>query len=293
MKLQTTIDKLKELQFSFTGEMYEQYLFGELTLKEIQQITLSKVNELRTFFKENNIRYRASVIDNFTNHTIFDNIDSELKAYLLGFYLADGCLTKKSSTITISVSEKDKELIELFRAAICMYNKITISKPYKNKTTGFITKPMATITFRSKHIADTLTKYKMGIRKTYSIIDTLDFIPNNLMIHFIRGYFDGDGTVHCSNIEKIYKIKSGETRISKSRNFNWSILSNKSEHLILIQKFLKDNYNISSNILNDSRGHYLLEINKKEDFFKFRDILYKNSEFYLKRKKDKYMEIPC
>ena len=293
MKSQTTINKLKELCSSFTGDMYEQYLFGELTFKEIQQITSSKFNELRTFFKENNIHYRTSVINDFTNHTIFDNIDSELKAYLLGFYLADGCLTEKSSIITISVSEKDKEIIELFRAAICIYNKISISKPYKNKTTGFVTKPMARISFRSKHLANTLTKYKMGVRKTYSEIDTLDFIPNNLMIHFIRGYFDGDGTVNCSNIERTYKTKLGETRISKSRNFNWSIISCKSKHLILIQKFLKDNYNISPNIIKDSKGYYLLEINKKEDFFKFRDILYKDSEFYLKRKKDKYMEIPC
>ena len=52
-------------------------------------------------------------------------------------------------------------------------------------------------------------------------------------------------------------------------------------------------YGIYANIVKDSRRYFLLEINRKLDFFKMRDILYTDANFFLSRKKDKYMAIPC
>lgn len=67
----------------------------------------------------------------------------------------------------------------------------------------------------------------MGKRKTYTCNTDLSFIPDNLMIHFIRGYFDGDGTV-C----KISGIRTRKNQ--KYENITVRISSYKKEHLIIL-----------------------------------------------------------
>ena len=84
-----------------------------------------------------------------------------------------------------------------------------------------------------------------------------------------------------------YIKKDGTLTYSTYFNYNWNIISYTSSHLILIQKHLKEQYNIFANLLTTKKGHYLLEVNRKNDYFLLRDKLYENAEFYLKRKKDK------
>ena len=67
-------------------------------------------------FKHYNIKFDRRGLK--INDTFFDNIDSELKAYLLGFLVADGCWrlekrgNKYSKRISFNNTIDDKEAIE-------------------------------------------------------------------------------------------------------------------------------------------------------------------------------------
>ena len=111
------------------------------------------------------------------------------------------------------------------------------------------------------------------------------------MIHFIRGYFDGDGTVCCVKTHCKRVLANGEEKKYEVTNYNWNIISHNKEPLLIIKNALEKNYGISPNILEDKKGNFLIEINKKEDFFKMRDALYADAHFYLSRKREKYFSI--
>lgn len=56
---------------------------------------------------------------------IFENIDTEEKAYWLGFLYADGCVGSKESKVELSLAEKDLRHMEKFRSFIGIENKIS------------------------------------------------------------------------------------------------------------------------------------------------------------------------
>ena len=53
------------------------------------------------------------------NDNFFDNIDTEEKAYVLGFLFADGCIYKKRSQVYIKLNRKDKCILEKINTALC------------------------------------------------------------------------------------------------------------------------------------------------------------------------------
>ena len=287
--LEKTKEKLFEIEKNFTTEIYEQYLNGEIEYSSLPKIIGSDRYAIDKFMALKGFKKRKTVIDETTNHSIFSDINTQEKAYLLGFYYADGSLSDEH--ISISVSEKDYEIIGFFKNYICKYNKHTVTKPFCNKKSGYTSKPMMTITFRSKQISEDLNRYGMGENKTYSSTTDLSFIPKDLMIHFIRGYFDGDGTVcHTHGVSK-KKLPNGDYKSYPYNNYNWSIISNNENVVRAISNFLRDNYGMHSNIINDKRGHHLVEINRKKDFFLMRELLYEKASLFLSRKKEKYLSI--
>jgi len=51
-------------------------------------------------------------------HTFFTNIETELQAYLLGFYVADGNINEKRKTFRIELQNQDSEIIYLYKDII-------------------------------------------------------------------------------------------------------------------------------------------------------------------------------
>lgn len=88
-------------------------------------------------------------------------------------------------------------------------------------------------------------------------------------------------------------MKDGTKKQYDYINYNWSIISHTNEHLYIIKDFLYKNYKLHCNIIKESRGNFLIEINRKKDFYKMEELLYQNANFFLKRKREKFMAIPC
>lgn len=117
------------------------------------------------------------------NQYIFDEIDTEKKAYWLGFIFADGSISQ--NVFEIQLSEVDVHHLIKFKRFVEWINEIK----FKSSTNS------ARIAFRNKYFTNNLIS--MGVTENKSL--TLSFpsnIPDELIRHFIRGYFDGDGCIH-------------------------------------------------------------------------------------------------
>lgn len=124
------------------------------------------------------------------DNTVFDNINSEEKAYWLGFLYADGCVT--GNKLEISLKESDKEhLYKLCDFVKCSHDKVKINKT--NHDGCF----RCRLTLINKHFANQLISLGCTERKSLTLTfpDISIFSDKKLVRHFIRGYFDGDGCI--------------------------------------------------------------------------------------------------
>lgn len=195
------------------------------------------------------------------NENFFETIDTEEKSYLLGFLYADGNVSKDKNDIKIEVHERDIDILEKFAKNIYIGDQYTIGTDrniYKY------------IRFSSKKIKEDLTRYGCIPNKTFSI--TLPSLSKNLMNHFIRGFYDGDG---CISID-------GRVRI---------ILTGYYDFINEVKNYLKNN-NINGSIRFYKNKENICDftIGTINDGNKMLDYLYDNASIYLDRKYKKYKE---
>ena len=217
---------------------------------------------------------------NHFNEDFFEVIDTEAKAYFLGFIYADGCINKTDNTQTsenrliINISAKDIEIQYKFAEAINYKNpKINTYIP---KGT-YATNPMCRMQLNSKKLVSDLKKHGITSNKTNKI-SFPSTIPEHLINHFIRGFFDGDGCFTCTN---------------KSNSF--AIIGLK-EILIPIQNILIDKCNASQTKLRRYNNRPNIEIydlvyGGKNNIISIGNYMYNNATIYLQRKYDKFSQI--
>lgn len=265
----------------------EDISFEELAVKlNVSRPTLTK------FFKNNNLKTNKVLKRNKIKHDYFNNIDSKEKAYVLGYYIADGCITIKKNkysflySMQFSCTKSDVELLELIKKELCLPNKIHISKKrYKAYNENYTSKPMCSLSVVSELICKKLCEYGIGYNKTYKSF-SFPKIPLEYKIYLLLGYFDGDGSLVISK----GKRNNGYNYI----NYNFSITAKTNLFLEGISLFLKETYNIKSYVnYEHKRDVYVFRITSKKDILLLKDLFYKNNNLGLKRKKDKFMGIPC
>ena len=201
--------KFKKYINKFNPEQILELNNSGKNIKEIAEIVDIPAKRLAEMIKEFGLEIKKGSSSK-VNETFFDKIDSEEKAYLLGFFIADGCMQKEekkrygeiysySYRFSINNSIDDLDTIELFQKFICPNKSI---KRMHNTKGAVNRKEQAILRWNSKHMFDTLESYNIHQRKTYDSNFILpDIIPENLMRHFIRGFFDGDGHKGITDIE--------------------------------------------------------------------------------------------
>ena len=114
----------------------------------------------------------------------FEIIDTEEKAYWLGFLYADGSVSSTDNRIELGLAEKDLNHIEKFKEFIGIPNKIS----YRPQTKSY------RYSFKSIPCKEDLIKHGCVPKKSLILkFPTEEQVPEHLIRHFIRGYFDGDG----------------------------------------------------------------------------------------------------
>ena len=192
---------------------------------------------------------------------LFEIIDSEEKAYWLGFIFADGYVSDRYD-FEVSLSIKDIKQLE--------------------KLGKFMNKEVKTDSFRcrigivNKRLVKSLNKYGVVPRKSL-ILKFPDNLNSEMIPHFIRGYFDGDGCIYLGG------------NMTKTKSHAISLLGTL-DMLQNIEKHFKTNVFYS----HDERHHkdcHSFRVTKTKDIVKILDYMYKDSNIYLERKYKNYCRL--
>lgn len=125
------------------------------------------------------------------NENYFDIIDTPNKAYCLGFLAADGCNFTKKSTISMSLEEDDKEILEKMRTEMGNEHPLEYLD-YSNKHDfGYTYKNQYRMLIFSTHMCNSLCKVGIVPAKSYCL-EFPEFLDDDLLPHYIRGIMDGD-----------------------------------------------------------------------------------------------------
>jgi hypothetical protein len=121
------------------------------------------------------------------NEHYFDQIDTPNKAYILGFLYADGSNNISKCTVSMSLEDKDKEILEKIRIEIGSEKPLEFLD-YSNKHDfGYTYNNQYRLLMFSAHMCKTLQEHGMVPNK--SLILSFPDINHNLLSHFVRGFF--------------------------------------------------------------------------------------------------------
>jgi hypothetical protein len=116
----------------------------------------------------------------------YTSVDTEFKAYLLGWIASDGSIS--NGTIMIEIKDVDIDILEILRDNIC--KSVPITRRYNGSMDSI------RLSIHSKKIVeDVCDLLDIVPGKKSRTVKFPDEISNDLKWHFIRGLFDGDGTI--------------------------------------------------------------------------------------------------
>lgn len=221
------------------------------------------------------------------NQHYFDVIDNEFKAYWLGFLYADGCnkISMKNNKhiyeISISLNENDDGHLQKFLNSI-QSSTVIKHRVSKNKYRGEYKEfNCCSVLVCNQQLS--LSLQEKGCVPNKSLVlkfPTENIVPNDLMRHFIRGYFDGDGHVHINK---------------DNHSINCGFVGTE-DFLNGLIAFIKDNTKINTNhaITKDKRSNcYQVHWGSLSDCQQLFKFLYKDSNIYLERKFAKLNNLFC
>lgn len=239
------------------------YLEEKKSLTEISKILGIDRGSLSKNLKKDGVKIINRQNTNSRNSSVFEKIDTEEKAYWLGFLYADGYVSSNTNNIELALKESDKGHIEKFKKFIGGNNKISKKTVVLNgnKYNAY------RICFRDKKMKRDLIKKGCVPNKSLILkFPNNNIVPYHLMKHFLRGYWDGDGSLIFTN--KTYRI---------------SVISTKD--------FIKGMLNFTgwkSYALQEEGEAYRWECNHSGKIPNMIDLMYKDANIYLDRKYKKY-----
>lgn len=190
--------KDKRLSNSEEIEIIREYSSGASAKSIQKKYNISRTTIFNVLIR-NEISYRSEHGRKHKfNQRYFKNIDTEEKAYWLGFIYADGCVSqinnydKVPGRLSINISLKDKEILERFVFDINSNYPIVEYIPHE---TTYSDHPMCRVSFASVKLCSDLFSHGVIPAKTDKLLFPYHSMDKSLYRHFIRGYFDGDGSV--------------------------------------------------------------------------------------------------
>lgn len=269
----SVVNRQNEIKFTIE-EIKDDYCNKKLSLTQIAKNRNTSNNLLSKMLKANGIE-----VHNFHNmckfnECIFDEIDTEEKAYWLGFIYADGHISSSGYAFSIELSGKDVLHLEKFNTFM-EYKGNNVKYGIVNFKGKQYTRSRWCIC--SKHLWETLNNYGCVPRKSLILKfpDKSIFREEWLIIPFIRGYFDGDGClcqVHSEN-------KIGST-------LQCSLLGTEEMLSPIRDLFFHLPFHNNSKSNQITKSYSLSE----KQSITFLEIIYYKAKIYLDRKYNKFIE---
>lgn len=202
------------------------------------------------------------------NEDYFESIDTEDKAYFLGFIVADGCIFSKDNCIRII--QKETYILEKFKDYIEFDGDIFTRKDEK----------ISYITITSIKTKNDLKNLGIHPNKTMDV--KYPNIPERLQNHFMRGVFDGDGCISLRT-DKRDDTQRGQFNIcSGSYDFIKEYYDKLVKYCDLSGK---------NKIRCPIGTYYVVDWGGLSDVEKIHEFLYKNATVFLNRKKETFDKV--
>lgn len=281
---------LKRNNYKYTYEEIEKEVLKEYCENNRGQLAAGRKFNLtqenvKSILKKNGIAIRnfseaaiaSSQNRSFHKNEYYFSQQNRNMAWLMGFLAADGNISKKDNRIKISLSTVDREILERIKEDVEIEN--SIKEETSNR--GF---DITTLVWSSAQHKKDLAKYGIVPNKTF-ILKPPYALERKYWIDFIRGYFDGDGSVNL--------IKTKGTRGNGALRFQ--ICGAKKEMLEWMVNFFYEEYgipkvSIQASDVNRQHTLYFFQYSSRA-VRKIYSVLYTDSTLFLKRKKDKFEEI--
>lgn len=254
-------------------QIIKSYLLG-ISCYQIAKICNCSPQAIYAILKSTNTP-RRSLSKAATKYThdkkFFQKIDTEEKAYFLGLLYADGNVSK--NVLSISLQEQDRSILDKLKNALSYTGPITpITKKDKRKQQW-------KLAITSKELIISLLTHGLYPNKG-TTLKFPDTVPSFLLVHFIRGYFDGDGCIYTN---------------FKNHDYLFSIVAPQNFLLKIQELMIKDLSLTKTKLYNpknckDTQLH-ILTYQGRKNLLRIRDWLYKDANIYLSRKKDKFFII--
>lgn len=244
-------DEVKSMIKDFQNKMNKFDIMEKYNISEQFMYSALRHNGIK---RNNNKKYNV-------NSNYFDVINTEDRAYWLGFLYADGYVYEAGSILEIGLGVKDRHHIEKFLSCI------DCNSPIKERESTIDGKTFISsrVQVCDKTLVNNLSEH--GCYQAKSL--TLEFpntVPNDLIHHFIRGYFDGDGSIHgeCS-----FSIVGTENLLDKC----------------------VDHMNLHHNKKQKCGKAYEIRYHGRRLCKTIYNYLYKDATVYLERKRDKFLAV--
>ena len=248
------------------AQIIERYTNGQSAESIGRDLDINGCTVMR-IIKRNNVyaRTRSESKKVYTTNSHFmDVIDTEEKAYFLGFMFSDGYVHKSSNDIKIELHEQDIDIIHKIIKLL-----FTNCEP----NIGRDRECYRYFTVTDAHLRESLIALGCIPAKTWFLkFPTEDKVPKHLLHHFLRGYYDGDGCI-CTTGERI------SARLTGVDSF-----------LLEVKSFIEQELNIEMSVsyYKDKPGIIDITIGSFNDCKSFLNWLYKDSTIYLNRKFNSY-----
>lgn len=253
-----TEDELQYLRDNYKNKTYKQL---SLELGRSKTAIDLKINRLG--LKKDRYEY---------DHSYFHNIDSQDKAYWLGFFYADGCVHKsetcKSTSYEACIKLQASDDGHLRKFNKCIGGNVDVQYETHKCSFNGVETYSASIRLFSKEIFEDLVSHGCVPAKSFTI--RFPELREDLIPHFVRGYFDGDGCF-CKD--------------SNSRNVASVNFCSASEQFLQDMRTILYQHSIQSYITDEKgRNTFRLYIRGMENCDKMLSFLYHDAITYLDRK---------
>lgn len=251
---------------------------NNVSLRELERKYHITRNSIAAFLEEQNIKttYGNHYRKYFHNENYFEKIDTSEKAYWLGFLFADGYILDTTGTghygqdkVGLSVAADSKDALEKFRASIQATNPITWEEKTNCQSIGRI------LLTSQKTVNDLIDKG--CVKQKTLILRPPQHMPEEFTWHFIRGFFDGDGSLACSSSKK-----------SKVAIYNLNFTTTYE-----MAYWLQQQFEGKGSIYPEKRREHTwyFNIGGNRQVIHFCKKMYNDATVYLDRKYNRYLEL--
>lgn len=205
----------------------------------------------------------------FVDESFFEVIDTQEKAYVMGWFYSDGSNSLSPNIAKIDVAEDSVDILVKIKDVLGSNARIVAMKNSANSYAGENAQMLHRLGIYNKRVSKQIAALGICGNMTYTRTWP-EWLTEELEPHFIRGLIDGDGCIS----------------VSKKNGFAISYWGTEMMCDGLSRVLTK--IGVEHSHRTDKNGHNYVRITKQTECVKFADYIYEESTIYLARKFDNY-----